>query len=241
MSGKATGEAEAMSLRQAQLWSCEGLPAAYQHQSPASRGPGMVGAFASWKSSVCSMELQRLTAASGFTAFLMTAVVVGPTRGCFWDIGGVIPRGLVYTALSSNLSTDFANIPISDLNLFMYKTPREVSVSPISPDWYKPIQVQPFKPQSRTSATSYHSVYKDLYRDLVKYFPKLLKHNIQTQHFLWLRSLTMLSKKGDSNILIWFVPSNLCGVIMTQVSFSKEFIDVLDSCPRGMSNPPVPE
>lgn len=133
MSGKATGEAEAMSLRQAQLWSCESLPAAYQHQSPASRGTGMVGAFASWKSSVCSTELQRLPAASGFTAFLTTAVIVGPTKGRFWDTGGVIPRGLVYTALSSNLSTDSVNISISDLNLFMFKTPREVSVSSNQP------------------------------------------------------------------------------------------------------------
>lgn len=64
-------------------------------------------------------------AASGFTAFLTIAVVVGPIWGHFWD-AGVIPKGLVYTALSSNLSTDFVNIHISDLNLFMFKTPKAV-------------------------------------------------------------------------------------------------------------------
>ena len=67
-------------------------------------------------------------AASGLTAFLTIAVVVGPRWGHFWD-AGVIPKGLVYTALSSNLSIDFVNIHISDLNLFMFKTPKAVSVS----------------------------------------------------------------------------------------------------------------
>lgn len=36
--------------------------------------------------------------------------------------------GLAYTALSSKLSTGFVNSHTSDLNLFMFKTPRVVSV-----------------------------------------------------------------------------------------------------------------
>lgn len=73
-------------------------------------------------------------AASKFTAFLIVAVaVVVAQRVSFVVVVGVIPGGLAYTALSSNLSVDFINIQVSDLNLYMFKIPTVVSVSSNKP------------------------------------------------------------------------------------------------------------